>query len=219
MATRVIFRTRLRDKALLWYQGLAAEVRGNWESLEAAFLTRFALLPKKEVDQTRFLNLVFNFRQRGRSIVDYTREGDQLNAECPEKFCNLLGHQFIAGLDDKGKIGLVQVYLGADKSKVTYTEAKQAVSKTYQRYGKPSPLDQLNDQPVSPPPTPTVQSELVALLQGLRITQALLARDNISYRQNYPARDQSSRSSFYRGIIAIIVVRKAITLPVVPGQL
>ncbi len=41
-ATRVIFHTRLRDKALLWYQDFTAEVRGNWQSLEAAFLARFA---------------------------------------------------------------------------------------------------------------------------------------------------------------------------------
>ena len=84
-ATRVIFRTHLREKALTWYQSLAAGVRGNWESLEVAFLARFALVAQKELDQTRFLNLVVNFRQKGRSIVEYTREGDKLNAECPEK--------------------------------------------------------------------------------------------------------------------------------------
>ncbi len=114
-ATRVIFRTRLRDNALLWYQSLPAEVQSNCESLEVAFLTRFALVPRKEVDQTRFLNLVFNLRQRGRSIVQYTRKGDQLNAKCLEKFYNVLSHQFIAGLDERGKVDLVQVYLGAKK--------------------------------------------------------------------------------------------------------
>lgn len=145
-ATRVIFRTHLRDKALIWYQGLAADVRGNWESLEAAFLIRFALVIRKEVNQTRFLNLVFNFRQRGRTIVEYTREGDQLIAECPEKFRDVLGHQFIAGLDDKGKADLVQVYLGANKSTVSYADAKQAVEKAHQRFGEPSPFDDLNSQ-------------------------------------------------------------------------
>ena len=201
-ATRVIFRTRLQDKVLLWYQDLAADVRGNWQSLEAAFLARFALVPRKEVDQTWFLNLVLNLKQRGRSIVDYTREGDQLNAKCPEKFRDVLGHQFIAGLDDKGKVDLVQVYLGADKSTVTYTEAKQAVSKAYTRFGEPSPLDQLHDPPFSPPPTP-VQSELVALLQDLRIPQPALPRDNAGYRSNHTnanAQDQTGRSPFYRGI-------------------
>lgn len=67
--------------------------------------------------------------------MEYTREGDRLNAECPEKFRDVLGHQFIAGLDDKGKVDLVQVYLGADKTTVTYTDAKQAVGKAYQRFG------------------------------------------------------------------------------------
>lgn len=96
---------------------------------------------QKKVDQTQFLNLVFKFRKRGRSIVDYTRERDQLNAECPEKFCDVLDHQFITRLDNKRKIDFVQVYLGADKTKVTYTEAKQAVNKAYQRFGEPCPLD------------------------------------------------------------------------------
>ncbi len=41
-ATRVIFRTCLPDKGLLWYQSLPAEVQSNLESLEVAFLTRFA---------------------------------------------------------------------------------------------------------------------------------------------------------------------------------
>ena len=38
-ATRVIFRTHLRDKALLWYHGLGAEIRANWQVLEEAFLS------------------------------------------------------------------------------------------------------------------------------------------------------------------------------------
>ncbi len=62
IATRVIFRARLRDKAILWYQSLPAEVRSNWKSLEVAFLTQFALISRKVVDQTRFLNLIFNLR-------------------------------------------------------------------------------------------------------------------------------------------------------------
>ncbi|MCJ1343817.1 hypothetical protein MMC31_002014 [Peltigera leucophlebia] len=201
-ATRVIFRTHLRDKALFWYQGLAAEVRGNWKSLEATFLTRFALVPRKEVDQRRFLNLVVNFRQRGRNIVEYTREGDKLNAECPEKFRDVLGHQFIAGLDDKGKVDLVQVYLGANKSTVSYADAKQAVERAYQRFGEPSPFDDLRSQPSSPPPTP-VQSELVALLQALRIPPPAPLRDNPPYRSNYGntnMRDQNGRPTFYQGI-------------------
>lgn len=202
-ATRVIFRTRLRDKALIWHQGLAAYVRSNWELLEAAFLARFSLAPRKEVDQTRFLTLVLNLRQRGRSSVEYTREGDRLNAKCPEKFRDVLGHQYLAGLDDKRKVDLVQVYLGANKSTVNYADARQAAEKAYQRFEEPSPFDGMNSQPFSPPPTPTVQSELVALLQGLRILQSAPLRDNPSYRPNYVnanVRDQNGCPSFYRGI-------------------
>ena len=175
IATRVIFRTRLRDKALPWYQSLPAEVRSNWESLEVALLTQYALVPRKEIDQTRFLNLVFNLRQQGCSIVEYTRERDQLNAEGPEKFRDVLGHQFTAGLDDSWKVDLVQVYLVAKKSTVSYSEAKPAVEKFYQRFGEPSSFDNLNDQPFSPFPTPALQSEIVALLQSLRILQAALS--------------------------------------------
>ena len=43
--------------------------------------------------------------------MEYTRQRDKLNAECPEKLQDVLGHQFIAGLDDKEKVDLVQVYL------------------------------------------------------------------------------------------------------------
>ncbi len=201
-ATRVIFRTHLRDKALLWYHGLNAETRANWQLLETAFLSQFTLTAPKEVDPTWFLNLALNLRQRCRSIVKYIREGDQFNAKCPEKFRDVLGHQFTAGLDDKGKIDLVQVYLGAGKGTVTYAEAKQAVGRAYQRFGEPSPLDELNSPPTSPfpTPTPTVQSELVALLQALRIPQAPVPRENASSRQNYPPRDQLTRATFYRGI-------------------
>ena len=105
---------------------------------------------RKGFDQTRFLNLVVNFRQRGRNIDDYTREEDRLNAQ---KFRNVLGHQFIAGSDDKEQVDLVQVYLGANKSTVSYANARKAVEKAYWRFGEPSPFDGLNDQPMSPPPT------------------------------------------------------------------
>lgn len=97
----------------------------------------------KEVDTTWFLNLALNLRQKGRSIVNYIKKEDQLNANYPENFRDILGHQFIADLDDKKKINLFQIYLGADKSTITYTKAKQAVRKAYQWFGEPSFLDQL----------------------------------------------------------------------------
>lgn len=97
----MISRTYLREKALSSYQSLAAGVRDSWESLEVAFLARFTLVAQEGFDQTLFLNLVVKFRQNGRSVVVHTRKGVKLNAECPEKFRDALGHKFIAGLDDK----------------------------------------------------------------------------------------------------------------------
>lgn len=50
-----------------------------------------------------------------------------------------------------------------------------------------------------------MQSELVALLQGVKIPQPTSSRDNVMYRPNHAnangnAQDQSGRSSFYQGI-------------------
>ena len=49
-ASRGTFGTHLQDKALLWYHGLNGDTRANWLLLEAAFLSRFALIHRKEVD-------------------------------------------------------------------------------------------------------------------------------------------------------------------------
>lgn len=61
-ATQVIFCTHLQDKALLWYQELAANIRGNWQALETVFHARFVLVLRKKVDQTWFFNLVLNLK-------------------------------------------------------------------------------------------------------------------------------------------------------------
>ena len=56
-------------------------------------------------------------------------------------------------LDNKKKVNLVQVYLGAGKLIVSYTEVKQAVEKAYQCFEEPSFFDKLRSQPSSPPLT------------------------------------------------------------------
>lgn len=56
-------------------------------------------------------------------MVKYIRDKDQLNINCPKKFGDMLGHQFIIKWDDKQKVDLVQIYFGAGNSTVTYTEA------------------------------------------------------------------------------------------------
>lgn len=153
IVTQIAFWTHLKDKTLLWYHSLCAEIWANWQVLKKAFLSRFAITAQKKVDQTRLLNLVFKFRQGGQSIVEYTKKGDELNTECSEKFRDILSHQFIVGLDDKRKVDLVQVYLGVNKSRVSYAEAKCAIKKAYQRFGEPSPFDNLNNQYFLPLPT------------------------------------------------------------------
>ena len=80
---------------------------------------------------------------------------------------------------------MVQVYLGANKSTVSYADAKQAVKKSYQRFRDPSPFDDLNSQLSLPHPTLTMQSELVALSQSLGIPQLASSRDNTMYWPNY----------------------------------
>lgn len=75
--------------------------------------------------------MVFNFKQKRQNIVKYTKERDQLNAKYSEKSRDILDHQFITKLDDKGKIDLVQVYLGTNKPTISYADAKQVVEKVY----------------------------------------------------------------------------------------
>ncbi len=68
--------------------------------------------------------------------MEYTRERRQAKMPSALKSSEMyiLGHQFIVGLDDKGKVDLVQVYLGDNKSTVSYANARQAVEKAYQRF-------------------------------------------------------------------------------------
>lgn len=125
-----------------------------------------------------------NFRQKGCSIVDYTRKGDKFNVKCPEKFWDVLGHQLITRLDDKRKFDLVQIYLEAQKSTVSYMNTRQAVEKSYQRFGKPSLFDGLRSQSSSSLPTP-IQSKLIALFQALRIPPLAPLSDNPLHYFNY----------------------------------
>lgn len=102
----------------------------------------------------------------------------------------MLGHQFIAGLDDKRKVDLVQLYLVANKSTVSYIDARKAVEKAYRRFAEPSPFDDLDDQPMFPPPILSLQSKLVAILQSLQIPPASSPRDNSSDRSNYASANE-----------------------------
>lgn len=50
---------------------------------------------------------------------------------CLKRFEDILGYQFITKLDNKRKIHLIQIYLGAGKLTVKYTDIKKAVQKRY----------------------------------------------------------------------------------------
>lgn len=121
--------------------------------------------------------MIFNFKQKKQSIVEYTRKRDQLNAKCFQKFEDVLSHQFIVGLDDKRKIDLVQIYLEAAKLTVKYTDVNQAVKKAYQRLEKLSSFDNLRNQPFSPFSI-SVQSELGAFFQAFRVLSPIPICDN-----------------------------------------
>lgn len=43
----------------------------------------------------------------------------------------MVGHQFITKLDNKKKIDLIQIYLGAGKLTVKYTDTKPDIEKIY----------------------------------------------------------------------------------------
>lgn len=195
----MIFQIHFQDKAPIWYQSFAVEIQGNWESLKTSFFTQFVLVLKKKVDQTQFLNLVVNFRQKDCNIVVYTKEREKLNLECPKKFRDVLDHQFLAEFDDKRKIDLVQVYLGANKSTISYVDARQTIEKAYQRFGEPSFFDNLCNQPSSSFSS-LVELELVTLLQSFRIPPPISLQDNPLQQSNFDnasRQDQNGCLSFY----------------------
>ena len=125
------------------------------------------------------------------------------------------------GLDNKRKVNLVKIYLGANKSIIIFTEAKQAVSKVYIWFGKPSLLNQLHSPPFSPLSI-LVQSELIVLYKPLRShylhpSEAIFFTNQITAAQM----DEIKIIDYYfiRAFIIIIVARKVTTLLVAPGQL
>lgn len=138
-AIRVQFRTHLSEKALDWYRDLAADIRSDWHDLKARFVAEYKLVPRQDRDPNHYFNLVYNLKQRGRSIVAYVEEAEKLYKACPANLIPFLPHRFIAGLDDKSKIDIVQLYLNG-REPITFPEAKDAVVRSYRRIGRPSPF-------------------------------------------------------------------------------
>ncbi|MCJ1263560.1 hypothetical protein MMC22_003430 [Lobaria immixta] len=107
LVIRVQFRAHLREKALEWYCDLPADIRSNWHELKTRFVAEYKLIPRHNTNPNRYFNLVYNLKQRGRSIVAYVEEAEKLQKACPANLLSFLPHQFIAGLDDESKIGEV----------------------------------------------------------------------------------------------------------------
>ena len=64
----------------------------------------------------------YNLRQRGRNIVTYLDKSGNLYRLCPPSLRPFLGNHFVARLDNKAKIDMVQLYLNG-KMSVTFPEA------------------------------------------------------------------------------------------------
>lgn len=58
----------------------------------------------------------------------------------------MLGYQFIVKLNNKKKIDLIQIYLGARKLIVKYTDTKQTIKKVYQHFKESSFFNNLYNQ-------------------------------------------------------------------------
>ena len=53
---RLVFRARLRDETLRWYQRLNSETRGNWDSLAAEFLVKYPVETRTAIDPNIYFN-------------------------------------------------------------------------------------------------------------------------------------------------------------------
>ena len=145
---RLVFRARLKDEALRWYQRLDAGIRSDWEGLSAAFTAEYKVEPKADTDPNKYFNLLYNLKQARKPIAQYVAEAEDLYRKCPEPLRDFMGSQFVAGLADESKLDMVQLYLSNDP-KITFPNAKAAVIRAYSRIGRASPFDVQEDRSAS----------------------------------------------------------------------
>ena len=139
---RLVFRGKLQDEALHWYQNLSPDIRADWTMLSAAFKKEFQVVTRTELDPNRFFNALYNLKQGKKGIAQYVEEADTLFQKCPEPLKEYMGSQFVAGLADEQKLGMVQLYLTTDTSTtITFPAAKAAVIKAYSLIGRVNPFD------------------------------------------------------------------------------
>ena len=171
---RLVFRSRLREGAYVWYQRLQPATRGDWDLLSEEFATEYKLEPRGAVDPNQFFNQLYNLKQGKKQITQYVQEAEDLYRKCPDALKAYMGNQFVAGIADDGKLDMVQLYLAQEKE-ITFPLAKAAVIKAYSRIGRPSPFDAAANQPASTKQEVTqgeVNAELLQFFRGLRTAQS-----------------------------------------------
>ena len=170
---RLVFRGRLKDEALRWYQRLDAATRSNWDELSNIFQAEYKLEARAEPDPDRYFNLLYNLAQGEKPIALYVQEAEDLYRKCPEALKDFMPRQFVAQLADESKLDIVQFYLATERE-ITFPEAKAAVVKAYSRIGRPSPFDVSEERsPHSKHKVSQneVNTELVQLLRSLRMNR------------------------------------------------
>ncbi|KAF6238733.1 hypothetical protein HO173_003239 [Letharia columbiana] len=173
MVKRLVFRARLKDDAMSWYQRLDAATRGDWVSLSKAFEIEYKLEAKAEQDPNKYFNVLSNLKQGRKPIAQYVAEAEHLYRKCPEPLKDYMGNQFVAGIADDSKLDMVQLYL-ASETKITFPLAKAAVIKAYSRIGRASPFDVERTVASSSKPDVSqgeVNAELLEFFRSLRATQ------------------------------------------------
>lgn len=218
LATGIIFRMHLKEKAWIWYQSLSTDIRKNWHQLEDAFLSRFENNPKI-MDRDRFFRVLYNFKQNGRTLSEYIKEADQLRSQCPAEYRHSIASCFITGLDERRKMHLALYHLTPkknlshainkkyisyviNKKKISWAQAKAAVIKAHSELlGRKNRSNTVRNYLPRKPSTSVTQSDLVLSPQGSEELPCLEPIDNAPYRplntsQNYTGGIQADRGIY-----------------------
>ena len=107
----LVFRSRLREEALTWYQRLEGTIRSDWSRLAEVFATEYKLEPRSGPDPNQFFNGLYNLKQSKKPIAQYVAEAEDLYRKCSEGLKAYMGNQFVAGIADEGELDMVQLYL------------------------------------------------------------------------------------------------------------
>ena len=95
LSTRIVFRVRLHDDVLEWYQDLDTAVRYNWTKLSGEFSVEYQLEHRAAVDTNQFFTQLCNRGEK--HIAQYVTEAEELYRKCPEALKAYMGSQFESG--------------------------------------------------------------------------------------------------------------------------